>query len=189
MMGSPDDAARIESFNAAGRRSIRAERIEAPLLILHGRKDKRVVPLMTERMVEALEIEGKTYEVHWYDEEGPRLGAPRQSPRRLHADPRVPQDPRPDRPARAARRPDRWATRRRALDVGIDADRAVDLEHRQPHVLDAGDALAADGGPDLLRLDAFLAQRLVEQPAIADEEPWLALDGLAHSARPARSAT
>ena len=28
------------------------------------------MPLMTERMVEALEIEGKTYEVHWYDEEG-----------------------------------------------------------------------------------------------------------------------
>jgi dipeptidyl aminopeptidase/acylaminoacyl peptidase len=25
---------------------------------------------MTERMVEALEIEGKRYEVHWYDEEG-----------------------------------------------------------------------------------------------------------------------
>jgi dipeptidyl aminopeptidase/acylaminoacyl peptidase len=25
---------------------------------------------MTERMVEALEIEGKTYEVHWYDEAG-----------------------------------------------------------------------------------------------------------------------
>ena len=48
----------------------RAERIEAPLLILHGRKDKRVVPLWTERMVEALEIEGKHHEVHWYDEEG-----------------------------------------------------------------------------------------------------------------------
>ena len=47
-----------------------AERIEAPLLILHGRKDKRVVPLMTEKMVEALEIEGKFHEVHWYDEEG-----------------------------------------------------------------------------------------------------------------------
>ncbi|HEY8987726.1 MAG TPA: prolyl oligopeptidase family serine peptidase, partial [Candidatus Limnocylindrales bacterium] len=48
----------------------RAERIEAPLLILHGRKDKRVVPLMTERMVEALQIEGKHHEVHWYDDEG-----------------------------------------------------------------------------------------------------------------------
>ena len=43
--------------------------IQAPLLILHGRKDKRVVPLMTERLVEALTIEDKTHEVHWYDEE------------------------------------------------------------------------------------------------------------------------
>ena len=68
-MGSPDDAARAASFRR-GSPVYRAERIEAPLLLLHGRKDKRVVPLMTERMVEALEIEGKTYEVHWYDEEG-----------------------------------------------------------------------------------------------------------------------
>ena len=28
------------------------------------------MPLMTERMVEALEIEGKVHEVHWYDDEG-----------------------------------------------------------------------------------------------------------------------
>ena len=28
------------------------------------------MPLMTERMVEALEIEGKHHEVHWYDDEG-----------------------------------------------------------------------------------------------------------------------
>jgi dipeptidyl aminopeptidase/acylaminoacyl peptidase len=48
----------------------RADRIEAPVLILHGRKDKRVVPLMTERMVEALTIEDKIHEVHWYDDEG-----------------------------------------------------------------------------------------------------------------------
>jgi dipeptidyl aminopeptidase/acylaminoacyl peptidase len=47
----------------------RAERIEAPLLVIHGRKDKRVVPLMTEKIVEALEIEGKHYQVHWFDEE------------------------------------------------------------------------------------------------------------------------
>ena len=40
------------------------------MLILHGRKDKRVVPMMSERMIEALEIEGKRHEVHWYDEEG-----------------------------------------------------------------------------------------------------------------------
>ena len=69
MMGSPDDGTRSASFRR-GSPVYRAERVEAPLLILHGRKDKRVVPLMTERMVEALEIEGKTHEVHWYDEEG-----------------------------------------------------------------------------------------------------------------------
>ena len=68
-MGSPDDPARAELFRR-GSPVYRAERIEAPLLILHGRKDKRVVPLMTERMVEALEIEGKHHEVHWYDDEG-----------------------------------------------------------------------------------------------------------------------
>ena len=69
MMGSPDEAARADAFRR-GSPVYRAERIEAPLLILHGRKDKRVVPLMTERMVEALEIEGKRHEVHWYDDEG-----------------------------------------------------------------------------------------------------------------------
>ena len=69
MMGSPDDPERAEVYRR-GSPVYRAERIEAPLLILHGRKDKRVVPLMTERMVEALEIEGKRHEVHWYDEEG-----------------------------------------------------------------------------------------------------------------------
>ena len=69
MMGSPDDPARTDVYRR-GSPVYRAERIEAPLLILHGRKDKRVVPLMTERMVEALEIEGKRYELQWYDEEG-----------------------------------------------------------------------------------------------------------------------
>jgi dipeptidyl aminopeptidase/acylaminoacyl peptidase len=68
-MGVPDDPDRAEFFRR-GSPVYRAERIEAPLLILHGRKDKRVVPLMTERMVEALEIENKTHEVHWYDDEG-----------------------------------------------------------------------------------------------------------------------
>jgi dipeptidyl aminopeptidase/acylaminoacyl peptidase len=69
MMGSPDDDAKVDVYRR-GSPVYRAERVQAPLLILHGRKDKRVVPLMTERMVEALEIEGKTYEVHWYDDEG-----------------------------------------------------------------------------------------------------------------------
>ncbi len=69
MMGRPDDPDRDGAFRR-GSPVYRAERIEAPLLILHGRKDKRVVPYMTERMVEALEIEDKTYEVHWYEDEG-----------------------------------------------------------------------------------------------------------------------
>jgi dipeptidyl aminopeptidase/acylaminoacyl peptidase len=68
MMGSPDDPERAEWYRR-GSPVYRAERIQAPVLILHGRKDKRVVPLMSERMVEALEIEGKRHEVHWYDEE------------------------------------------------------------------------------------------------------------------------
>jgi dipeptidyl aminopeptidase/acylaminoacyl peptidase len=69
MMGSPDDPSKAEAYRR-GSPVYRAERIEAPLLILHGRKDRRVVPLMTEKMVEALEIEGKHHEVHWYDDEG-----------------------------------------------------------------------------------------------------------------------
>jgi dipeptidyl aminopeptidase/acylaminoacyl peptidase len=69
MMGSPDDPQRAEVYRR-GSPVYRAERIQAPLLILHGRKDKRVVPLMTERMVEALEIEDKVHEVKWYDDEG-----------------------------------------------------------------------------------------------------------------------
>ena len=68
-MGSPEDPERAANFRR-GSPVYRAELIEAPLLILHGRKDKRVVPLMTERMVEALEIESKHHEVHWYDDEG-----------------------------------------------------------------------------------------------------------------------
>ena len=68
MMGRPDDPTAGELYRR-GSPVYRAERIEAPLLILHGRRDKRVVPLMSEKMVEALEIEGKHHEVVWYDEE------------------------------------------------------------------------------------------------------------------------
>ncbi len=67
-MGTPDDPDAAGLYRR-GSPVYRAERIEAPLLLLHGRKDKRVVPLMTERMVEALTIEGKHHEVHWYEEE------------------------------------------------------------------------------------------------------------------------
>ncbi len=68
MMGRPDDPEAAPAYRR-GSPLYRAERIEAPLLILHGRRDKRVVPMMTEKIVEALEIEGKHYQVHWYDEE------------------------------------------------------------------------------------------------------------------------
>jgi len=68
MMGTPDDPEKAELYRR-GSPLYRAERIEAPLLLLHGRKDRRVVPLMTEKMVEALEIEGKYHEVHWYADE------------------------------------------------------------------------------------------------------------------------
>jgi dipeptidyl aminopeptidase/acylaminoacyl peptidase len=67
-MGRPDDP-QAELAYRRGSPLYRAERIEAPLLILHGRKDKRVVPLMSEKMVEALEIENKHHQVHWYEEE------------------------------------------------------------------------------------------------------------------------
>ena len=68
MMGKPDDPEAAPAYRR-GSPVYRAERIEAPLLILHGRKDRRVTPLMTEKIVEALEIEGKHHEVHWYDDE------------------------------------------------------------------------------------------------------------------------
>ncbi len=68
-MGSPDDAEAAAGFRR-GSPLYRAERIEAPVLVLHGRKDHRVVPLMSEKMLEALVIEDKHHEVHWYDEEG-----------------------------------------------------------------------------------------------------------------------
>ena len=68
-MGTPDDPSRSELYRR-GSPIYRTERIEAPLLLLHGRKDRRVVPLMTEKMVEALEIEGKYHEVHYYADEG-----------------------------------------------------------------------------------------------------------------------
>jgi dipeptidyl aminopeptidase/acylaminoacyl peptidase len=68
MMGRPDDPDAAPAYRR-GSPLYRAERIEAPLLILHGRQDRRVAPLMTEKIVEALEIEGKHHQVHWYDEE------------------------------------------------------------------------------------------------------------------------
>jgi len=68
MMGDPDDSKAAAAFRR-GSPVYRTERIEAPLLIIHGRKDKRVVPLMTEKLVEALTIEDKHHEVQWYEDE------------------------------------------------------------------------------------------------------------------------
>jgi dipeptidyl aminopeptidase/acylaminoacyl peptidase len=67
-MGKPDDPEAAALYRR-GSPLYRAERIQAPLLILHGRKDKRVVPLMSEKIIEALEIEGKHFSGHWYDDE------------------------------------------------------------------------------------------------------------------------
>ncbi len=53
-----------------------AEKIQAPVLILHGSQDRLVVPLMSEKMIEALKIEGKYYESHFYDDEGHGLSKP-----------------------------------------------------------------------------------------------------------------
>jgi dipeptidyl aminopeptidase/acylaminoacyl peptidase len=65
-MGSPDE--QVDLYRR-GSPVYLAERVEAPLLILHGRDDKRVVPLMSERMVEALRIEGKFFEHRFYEGE------------------------------------------------------------------------------------------------------------------------
>ncbi len=46
-----------------------AERIQAPVLILHGREDMLVVPRMSERMIEALKIENRYFEAHFYEDE------------------------------------------------------------------------------------------------------------------------
>jgi dipeptidyl aminopeptidase/acylaminoacyl peptidase len=47
----------------------RTERIQAPLLILHGKDDMLVVPLMSEKMIEAMKIEEKYVESHFYEGE------------------------------------------------------------------------------------------------------------------------
>lgn len=47
-----------------------AEHVQEPLLIFHGKKDERVVPAMSERMIVALNIENKYHVAHFYEEEG-----------------------------------------------------------------------------------------------------------------------
>ena len=69
-----------------------------------------------------------------------------------------------------------------------DADRAVGLEDREPHVLDARRGRAPDRRTHLLGLDALLAHGLLEQPAVADEQSRLALDRPAQRSSTARPA-
>jgi len=66
-MGSPDERAELYR---RGSPLYAAEHVQAPLLILHGRDDIRVVPLMSDKMIEALKIEGKYHEAHFYEGEG-----------------------------------------------------------------------------------------------------------------------
>jgi dipeptidyl aminopeptidase/acylaminoacyl peptidase len=66
-MGSPEENA--DAYRR-GSPVYRAERIESPLLILHGRDDARVIAAMSERMIEALKIEGKFFEQQFYEGEG-----------------------------------------------------------------------------------------------------------------------
>lgn len=65
-MGTPED--NPEGYRRGSPRYL-AERIQAPLLILHGKEDMLVVPRMSEQMIEALKIENKYFEAHFYADE------------------------------------------------------------------------------------------------------------------------
>lgn len=65
-MGTPEE--NPEGYRR-GSPLYRAERIQSPLLILHGKDDMLVVPRMSEKMIEALRIENKHVESHFYEGE------------------------------------------------------------------------------------------------------------------------
>ena len=67
MMGHP--AVRRENYDR-GSPVWQADKIRAPLLIVHGLQDPIVHPLQSEELVEALKREGKSYEFHRYDGAG-----------------------------------------------------------------------------------------------------------------------
>lgn len=46
------------------------DEIRAPMLILHGKEDERTPFKGAVEFVEVLEVSGKTFEYHWYDDEG-----------------------------------------------------------------------------------------------------------------------
>jgi len=66
-MGDPEEHSALYRARSP---LFRAERFEAPVLILHGREDRRVVPAMSEQMIAALWREGKYVESAFYDGEG-----------------------------------------------------------------------------------------------------------------------
>jgi|SRR5579875_839110 len=72
-MGRPEENA---AAYARGSPVRYAERFAAPVLILHGREDKRVVPRMSELMRDALLREGKYVECRFYEGEGHGFHAP-----------------------------------------------------------------------------------------------------------------
>ncbi|MBI5034615.1 MAG: S9 family peptidase [Chloroflexi bacterium] len=65
-MGTPEENA--EGYRR-GSPLYQAEKIQAPLLLLHGKDDQMVAPLMSEKMIAALKIENKYVESHFYDGE------------------------------------------------------------------------------------------------------------------------
>lgn len=72
-MGTPE-----ENKNAyrCGSPLYQAQYLQAPLLILHGTDDMKVVPLMSKKMIEALQIESKLFYSHFYDGEGHGFSKP-----------------------------------------------------------------------------------------------------------------
>ena len=151
------------------------------------------MPLMTERMVEALEIEGKPHEVHWYDEEG--HGWERRENRRdaFEADPRVPPDPRPRRAAEAiASGPDvppsglgvGWRLgrpARRRFGITLIEPSVSRTASRTSSMLASPCARTAVRTSSLRRFSSRM--RLAQEPAVADQQPRLAFDRLAHALR------
>src|SRR2546422_3000623 len=67
-----------------------------------------------------------------------------------------------------------------------DADPAVVLEHGGPHVLDVGDAAAAERCVQILERDALSIQILLEDAAVVDEERRLRLEQMAQPLRAER---
>lgn len=82
-MGHPDNEIQAPLFRR-GSPIHQTELIQAPLLMLHGKNDLRVVPRMTENMSRQMKIEGKHHEVIWFDDEG--HGWRRRENQRLAAD-------------------------------------------------------------------------------------------------------